>query len=133
LAKYDLDFALIENSPSLVVLGLDRVLADLATLGFDAEWGVLSAADLGAPHDRERLWIVARNISDTNGMRGLQPQRSKRNEWLRAGGVCKKIPDAMRQGLQGREDGRGNGIDWPHARLPTACRTSSPALASVAG
>jgi DNA (cytosine-5)-methyltransferase 1 len=33
-------------------------------MGFDAEWGVLSAADVGAPHRRERIWIVAkqRNI-----------------------------------------------------------------------
>ena len=59
-------FAFIENSPRLVVLGLDRVLSDLAALGFDAEWGVLSASDLGAPHDRERLWIVARNMADAN-------------------------------------------------------------------
>jgi DNA (cytosine-5)-methyltransferase 1 len=49
----------IENSPMLTVRGLDRVLADLAALGFDAEWGVLSAADTGAPHLRERIWILA--------------------------------------------------------------------------
>jgi DNA (cytosine-5)-methyltransferase 1 len=52
-------FAFIENSPALVNRGLDRVLADLASMGFDAEWGVLSAADVGAPHLRERIWIVA--------------------------------------------------------------------------
>lgn len=52
-------YAFIENSPMLVDRGLDRVLADLAGMGFDAEWGVLSAADTGAPHLRERIWIVA--------------------------------------------------------------------------
>jgi DNA (cytosine-5)-methyltransferase 1 len=36
-----------------------RVLGDLAALGYDAEWTVLSAADVGAPHLRERVWIVA--------------------------------------------------------------------------
>ena len=35
------------------------VLADLAALGFDAEWGVLSACAVGAPHTRERLFVVA--------------------------------------------------------------------------
>ena len=51
-------YAFIENSPMLTVRGLDRVLCDLAAMGFDAEWGVVSAADTGAPHLRERIWIV---------------------------------------------------------------------------
>ena len=57
-------YAFVENSPMLSTRGLGTVLADLAALGFDAEWGVLSAADVGAPHLRERIWIVAkqRNI-----------------------------------------------------------------------
>jgi DNA (cytosine-5)-methyltransferase 1 len=57
-------YAFVENSPMLTTRGLGVVLADLAKMGFDAEWGVLSAADVGAPHRRERIWIVAkqRNI-----------------------------------------------------------------------
>ena len=51
--------AFIENSPMLTIRGLDRVLCDLAALGYDAQWGVISAADCGAPHKRERIWIVA--------------------------------------------------------------------------
>jgi len=52
-------FAFIENSPALVSRGLDRVLADLAALGFDAQWGVMGASDVGAPHHRQRIWILA--------------------------------------------------------------------------
>ena len=52
-------FAFVENSPMLTVRGLGRVLGDLATLGYDAEWGVLGACDVGAPHRRDRIWIVA--------------------------------------------------------------------------
>lgn len=52
-------FAFIENSPRLVVLGLNAVLCDLAEMGYDAEWGIVSAANAGAPHLRERIWIVA--------------------------------------------------------------------------
>ena len=59
-------YAFIENSPMLTTRGLERVLADLAKMGFDAEWGVLSAADVGANHLRERIWIVARNMGYTN-------------------------------------------------------------------
>ena len=52
-------FVLIENVARLRHNGLDRVLRDLADRGYDAEWDVLSAASVGAPHLRERLWIVA--------------------------------------------------------------------------
>jgi DNA (cytosine-5)-methyltransferase 1 len=50
---------LVENSPMLVRRGLARVLGDLAALGYDARWGVLGAAHAGAPHQRDRIWIVA--------------------------------------------------------------------------
>ena len=52
-------YAFIENSPMLTLRGLDTVLCDLAEMGFDANWGVVSAADVGAPHRRDRIWIVA--------------------------------------------------------------------------
>jgi len=52
-------YAYIENSPMLVTRGLDVVLSDLAEMGYDAEWGVISAADCGAKHQRERIWILA--------------------------------------------------------------------------
>lgn len=52
-------FAFVENSPMLTSRGLGVVLGDLAAMGFDARWGVLGAADVGAPHKRERIWIVA--------------------------------------------------------------------------
>ncbi len=48
-----------ENVPGLRARGLRVVLADLARLGFDAEWAVLAASDVGAPHRRQRLFIVA--------------------------------------------------------------------------
>ena len=52
-------YVYVENSPMLTSRGLGVVLGDLAEMGFDAEWGVVSAADTGAPHLRERIWIVA--------------------------------------------------------------------------
>ena len=57
-------FVFVENSPMLTSRGLGRVLGDLASMGFDAKWGVLGAADVGANHQRDRIWIVAkqRNI-----------------------------------------------------------------------
>ena len=58
-------YAFVENSPMLTTRGLGTVLGDLASLGFNAEWGVLSAADVGANHLRERIWIVAKNMAYT--------------------------------------------------------------------
>jgi len=52
-------YALVENSPMLTARGLGTVLGDLASMGFDARWGVYSAGDVGARHERERIWIVA--------------------------------------------------------------------------
>jgi len=58
-------FVFVENSPMLTSRGLGRVLGDLASMGFDAAWGVLGAADVGANHQRDRIWIVARNVSNS--------------------------------------------------------------------
>ena len=52
-------YVYVENSPLLTKRGIHRVLGDLAAMGFDAKWGVVSAAAVGAPHKRDRIWIVA--------------------------------------------------------------------------
>jgi len=72
-------YVFVENSPALVHRGLARVLGDLAALGYDARWGVLGAADAGAPHKRDRIWIVAADanndgrVDDEDGT-DLRPQ-----------------------------------------------------------
>ncbi|MGW1059334.1 DNA cytosine methyltransferase [Micromonospora rubida] len=48
-----------DTDPELVVRALGAVLADLAELGFDAEWTTVAASDVGAPHRRRRVFIVA--------------------------------------------------------------------------
>lgn len=49
-----------------------EILGDLARLGFDAEWGVFSAAEAGAPHRRERVFVLA-HMDDTNSAERRQP------------------------------------------------------------
>jgi DNA (cytosine-5)-methyltransferase 1 len=51
--------AVMENVAGLLTRGLDTVLGDLAEIGFDAEWFCLRASDVGAPHRRERVFILA--------------------------------------------------------------------------
>lgn len=67
-------YVVLENVADVVRAGwLAHVLADLAVLGFDAEWGCLSAAAVGAPHRRERFWLLAWHVADTEGVRPLHP------------------------------------------------------------
>jgi DNA (cytosine-5)-methyltransferase 1 len=56
-------YVIVENSPMLVGRGLGMVLADLAEMGYDAEWGIVGAHHVAAPHKRERIWIVAHSNS----------------------------------------------------------------------
>jgi DNA (cytosine-5)-methyltransferase 1 len=75
-----------ENVPGLLSAeggkAWGRVLRDLASVGYVAEWTVLSARDVGAPHRRERLWIVAESPDSDRG--GFQ-ERSERDERTQAG------------------------------------------------
>ncbi len=50
---------ILENVPGVIRMGGDRVLGDLAALGFDAEWGVFRADEVGASHKRARWFCVA--------------------------------------------------------------------------
>jgi DNA (cytosine-5)-methyltransferase 1 len=60
-------YVVVENVTGLTDRGIDVVLGDLAALGFDAEWSVLSACAVGAPHTRERVFIVAYPASERPG------------------------------------------------------------------
>ena len=52
-------YVIVENVAALLGRGLGDVLGDLAALGYDAEWHCIPAAAVGAPHQRDRIWIVA--------------------------------------------------------------------------
>jgi len=52
-------YVLVENVAALLGRGFEHVITDLAALGYDAEWDCIPAAAVGAPHIRDRLWIVA--------------------------------------------------------------------------
>jgi DNA (cytosine-5)-methyltransferase 1 len=57
-------YAFLENVRGHLSMGFDRVLGDLAEIGYDAEWQVVSAASVGAPHRRDRIICVAYPQSD---------------------------------------------------------------------
>jgi len=54
----------VENVSALVARGLDRVVRDLVQLGYEVEGSRIRADDVGAPHRRERLFLLARRVAD---------------------------------------------------------------------
>lgn len=52
-------YAIIENVSALRSRGLEQILRGLAQIGYDAEWHCIPASAVGAPHRRDRIWIVA--------------------------------------------------------------------------
>ncbi|HCR9749491.1 TPA: DNA cytosine methyltransferase [Citrobacter koseri] len=88
-------FVCVENSPRLRGKGLAVVIGDLAEMGYGCEWFRLSASNCGAPHERDRMWIVA--YSEGNDPRRLSKRAAAKNsrpsecdkdapvtEWIRA-------------------------------------------------
>jgi DNA (cytosine-5)-methyltransferase 1 len=70
-------FAFLENVPGLVRTDyFGKILGDLAEAGLDAEWTIVSAGECGAPHRRERLWILA--DAECNGCNEISFKRDAR-------------------------------------------------------
>jgi len=65
-------WAIIENVSALRGRGLDQVLGSISEIGYDAEWHCIPASAVGAPHQRDRIWIVAypRDNTGWNGISG---------------------------------------------------------------
>jgi DNA (cytosine-5)-methyltransferase 1 len=106
-------YCFFENVPGLLNSGyFGRIVADLAQSGYLVRWRCLSAAEVGAPHKRDRLWIVA----DANGGRCEEhvtrqeqpvPQPSEGGWWSvepRLGRLAGGVPNRV-----GRLKAAGNG------------------------
>ena len=85
-------FVYVENSPILTSRGLGVVLGDLAEMGYDAEWGVLGAADVGANHERERIWIVAHDNSQRRRVQQIARREAETD--INYNGTKKPVADA---------------------------------------
>ena len=110
-------YAIIENVANLRSSGLVTVLTDLWQIGYDAEWHCIPASALGAPHRRDRIWIIAYpNRERCNGGRDIRQARyiqgeqercdpqihEERCEWQPgAGTLCPVLADPLCAGLEG--------------------------------
>jgi DNA (cytosine-5)-methyltransferase 1 len=123
--------AILENVAALLSRGLDVVLRDLAEVGYDAEWHCIPASAVGAPHRRDRIWIIAHARGQQHEGRSLTFSGALAEELLakdtdaaserrgEAGqlryvespewspGLCEDVADAESGGQQGSGDVQG--------------------------
>ena len=99
-------FVFAENSPQLRTNGLGAIISTLAGMGYHCAWGVLGAWHSGAPHRRNRLWLLAH--ANGNG-KSRQPVHAKMEKLPPAYGRSKAWQaepalDRMVDGFPGRLD-----------------------------
>ena len=110
--------AIVENVAALLGSGMGTVLGDLAESGADAEWNCVPACALGAPHERDRVWIVAHanGVGRCAGEAGeVQSRRSVRDEHGIGEGPAHGRPD-----IESRAS--GGAADAPHAAAASGAR-----------
>lgn len=100
LAETGAPLLFAENVPGHVSLGLNVVYADLRNLGYDVEAGLFSAAEVGAPHERQRLFLLAHAHRE--------PVRKLARHILEG-----REAALRRRELSGRNRGGGQGLDLP--------------------
>jgi DNA (cytosine-5)-methyltransferase 1 len=96
-------WAIIENVSALRSRGLEAVLRQLTTIGYDAEWHCIPASAVGAPHQRDRVWIIAYPCSDSHEPRlegWLREELRECARELSARALGAPVPDADVAGQQ---------------------------------
>jgi DNA (cytosine-5)-methyltransferase 1 len=135
--------ALFENVPGFTSIDDGNTFADflraLAALGYDAEWGRVSAASVGAPHKRER-WVCV-GYAERGGRRRItrrrtEPQSANRRQWLaraaqsRLGGTA----DGLSAWLDGHRWPAGLGHeqhDYEPPRVVTGAKNRTPRIKAL--
>jgi DNA (cytosine-5)-methyltransferase 1 len=99
-------FVIVENVPGLLSLGMGTVCGDLAALGYDAVWDCIPASAVGAPHRRDRVWIVA------HARCGRVQSERDAGEFR---GAAREAEGEGRERQRGRHAAGGRRQDAPHA------------------
>lgn len=129
-------FIYVENSPALLVRGIESVLGELAALGYDAEWGVLGAAFCGAPHRRERIWVYAHAHGERPQALPNEIRLRQQTNYVRCAGRFSEMggseiwPGPCPAGA--RPMGVGNGVAGELDRIKAAGNGQVPIVAATA-
>jgi DNA (cytosine-5)-methyltransferase 1 len=98
-------WVIIENVSALRSRGLDAVLRSLFEIGYDAEWHCIPASAVGAPHQRDRIWVVAYSNSNRKWSwdGSEQSERNTTGERVSDGSELERdglVAHALRAGLE---------------------------------
>lgn len=136
-------FSLVEQEQGLLGNGADgpalraagRVVGDLASIGYDAQWCTIRASDVGAPHQRERLFVVGNPAGEPWQLRGIAASgeaalgralgESGRSD--RAPGALIPTPTASDHKAGHHQDGTGMSLSQAVQMLPTPQATNATA------
>lgn len=118
-------YAIMENVGALTRRGLDRVLGSLAEIGYDAEWSDIRASDVGAPHRRERIWIVA--YPSSNGRGATLGEQLAGKKYSESGQCCEVLadPESARRETERVTGGDEEGEGRPRGIRPSMANSSS--------
>lgn len=98
---------LLENVAGLLTRGLCTVQGSLAQIGYDTEWHCIPASAVGAPHRRDRIWIIA--YPDTFGIQGGKRQAQEQGYF-----AFGELPALLRRGKR----------QWDELPTPRICRSN---------
>jgi len=115
-------FVIAENVSAITFRGLDRVLSDLAQIGYNVEWQCISASEVGAWHKRERIWIIA--YPNTYSFRHLyskpEEQSAERGKFTfgNSTSICKNVSNSNGIRLERKKENRELG--WERSSKPSS-------------
>jgi DNA (cytosine-5)-methyltransferase 1 len=116
-------YVILENVAALLSRGLADVLGTLASLGYDAEWHCIPASALGAPHHRDRMWIIGWpaigwDLADSQRTGAGRPAKvriafdaDKGCQGLAQGWIA-SLADPLRNNEQGQQSGSVDAQEW---------------------
>lgn len=138
-------WVLVENVPGLLSAKdpkgnrgalFGEILGDLASSGYNAEWNIISAASIGAPHLRKRIFIVGWN-SNTIRCTGISWQKRKiQNEDTNPNGICYNDASGCESNwwkIEPRVDRMAHGISYRVDRLRGLGNAIVPQVAEYVG
>lgn len=101
-------FVFLENVPAITVRGLESVCTELTKIRYDCRWTIVSAAEMGAPHLRERWFLLAHSNDSRGGTKQIRECRSGNTTQLGNDGKEESMANTLCEGLerQRQEPGR---------------------------
>lgn len=128
---------LLENVPGLRYgqRYIQRVLGDLASIGYDMEWDELSAKDFGANHRRKRIWLSTHTMPHANSQKDSStlPSGARSRPWTQLGGLGGgKLPATYWEISEADVCGASDDVAYRVDRLEGLANGQLPVMAGAA-